>query len=215
MKTIKPLNLFLLFVFPLIVIAQTEKIDQSIMKQIRKEGLENSKVMDIAFHLTDASGPRLTASPGFMRAANYAKQQLSQWGLVNDTLDAWGDFGKSWELQKSYLAITSPWYRSLEAYPKVWTGGTNGLQHVGVLLITAKDSAGLDAYRGKLAGKIIIVERIDAYKQSFKPDAVRYTDEELNDMSNYKYRRLIQLLLAQIHLNYPPRVLFKICFLFY
>jgi hypothetical protein len=26
------------------------------MNQIRKEGLQNSKVMDIAFHLTDASG---------------------------------------------------------------------------------------------------------------------------------------------------------------
>ena len=40
-----------------------------------------------------------------------------------------------------------------------------------VILITAKDSAGLDAYRGKLAGKIIITDRTDTYKLSFKPDA--------------------------------------------
>ena len=53
---------------------QTENIDQTVMQQIRNEGLKNSKVMDIAFHLTDASGPRLTGSPGFMRAANYAKE---------------------------------------------------------------------------------------------------------------------------------------------
>ena len=38
--------------------------------KIRKEGMVNSKVMDIAFHLTDVSGPRLTNSPGFFRAAN-------------------------------------------------------------------------------------------------------------------------------------------------
>ena len=29
--------------------------------------------MDIAFHLTDVSGPRLTASPGFMKAVEWAK----------------------------------------------------------------------------------------------------------------------------------------------
>ncbi|MGB4845831.1 MAG: peptidase M28, partial [Ferruginibacter sp.] len=41
--------------------------------KIRKEGLDNSKVMDIAFQLTDVSGPRLTNSPGFFRAASWAK----------------------------------------------------------------------------------------------------------------------------------------------
>jgi carboxypeptidase Q len=185
MKFIRPLVILCLYV-PVIGIAQTENIDQNVMSQIRKEGLQNSKVMDIAFHLTDASGPRLTASPGFMRAANYAKDQLIQWGLVNATLDPWGDFGKGWELQKSYMAMTSPWYKSLEAYPKVWTGGTNGLHNAEVLLVTAKDSAGLDAYRGKLAGKILITDGIENYKQSFKADATRYDDKELDSMSNSK-----------------------------
>ena len=74
----------------------------------------------------------------------------------------------------------------MEAYPKVWTGGTNGLQNAEVILITAKDSAGLDAYRGKLAGKIIIIDRNDSYKLSFEPDAKRYTDAELDSMENFK-----------------------------
>jgi len=46
-----------------------------------------------------------------------------------------------------------PWYKSLEAYPKVWTGGTNGLHNAEVILIAAKDSAGLDEYRGSLLVK--------------------------------------------------------------
>ena len=45
----------LLFTFPLFAIAQKENIDQNVMQQIRKEGLQNSKVMDIAFPLTSVS----------------------------------------------------------------------------------------------------------------------------------------------------------------
>ncbi|MEO5782364.1 MAG: M20/M25/M40 family metallo-hydrolase [Ginsengibacter sp.] len=184
----KSIPFLFLFTFPLFANAQKENIDQNVIQQIRKEGLQNSKVMDIAFQLTDVSGPRLTASPGFMRAANYAKNQLTQWGLVNAMLDPWGDFGKSWELQKSYLAITAPWYKSLEAYPKVWTAGTNGVKNAELLLITATDSAGLNAYRGKLKGKILLIDRTDKYNLSFKPDASRYIDAELDSMSNIQMK---------------------------
>jgi hypothetical protein len=48
--------------------AQTEKIDLSVIQQIRKEGLEKSQVMNIAFQLTDVSGNRLTNSPEIGRA---------------------------------------------------------------------------------------------------------------------------------------------------
>ncbi len=181
-------GLLIFLLIPSLVSAQTENIDTSVMNQIRKEGLQHSKVMDIAFHLTDASGPRLTSSPGFMRAANYAKNQLAQWGLTNAKLDPWGDFGKSWELEKSYVALTAPWYKSLEAYPKSWTMGTIGQQNAEVILITAKDSAGLDEYKGKVKGKILLMDSDDSYKLSFKPDARRYSDEELDSMENIELK---------------------------
>ena len=72
--------------------------------------------------------------------------------------------------------------RPLETTP-AWTGGTNGLKNAEVLLITAKDSAGLDAFRGKLAGKVLIVDRTDSYKLSFKADATRYNDTQLDSMA--------------------------------
>lgn len=182
--------ILLLLLFPLLTIAQRENIDQNVMQQIRKEGLQNSKVMDIAFQFTDVSGQRLTSSPGFVRAATYAKNQLAKWGLENAMIDPWGEYGKSWELKKSYLAITAPWYKPMQAWPKVWTGGTNGLKNAQVFLVTAKDSAGLVElkrnFKGKLKGKIIIQDRNETYTQSFKPDARRYSDSELDSMANYK-----------------------------
>jgi hypothetical protein len=74
-------------------------------------------------------------------------QQLKQWGLTNVALDPWGDFGNGWELQRSYVAMTAPYYKPFIAIPKAWCKGTNGLQNAEVILITAKDSAGLDAYK--------------------------------------------------------------------
>jgi hypothetical protein len=172
-----------LLVLSIRLLAQDEKVDMPTIEKIRQEGLQHSQVMDIAFHLTDASGNRLTSSPGFFRAANYAKQQLTQWGLTGATLDPWGDFGKGWDLQKSYVAMTAPYYKPLIAYPKAWCNGTDGLKSASVLLISAKDSAGLDQYKGKLAGKILIPEIDETYQQSFKADANRWTDEQLDSIS--------------------------------
>ena len=165
------------------VMAQSDAPDAEVTAKIRNEGLNNSKVMDIAFHLTDVSGPRLTNSDGYFRAANYAKETLAGWGLKDAKLDPWGEFGKGWDLEKSYVAVTAPYYRPLIAYPKAWCAGTKGLQTGDILIVDAKDSASLDAYRGKLKGKIIILDRNDVYKQSFRADATRYTDEKLDSMS--------------------------------
>lgn len=183
MRKIICYSILLVLASPLISLAQDEKVDLNMVQKIRKEGLENSKVMDIAFNLTDMSGNRLTNSPGYNRAANYAKETLKGWGLQNAVIDPWGEFGKGWELEKSYIAITAPYYKPLLAYPKAWTGGTKGLNSAEVIVITAKDSTDLENYRGKLKGKVIIMDQMVNYKQSFKSDAVRYNEEELNKMA--------------------------------
>jgi carboxypeptidase Q len=161
-----------------------EKLDLDMLKKIRQEGTVNSKVMDIAFQLTDVNGPRLSASPGLMKASNWAKEEMTKWGLANAALEPWGEFGKGWELKKCYVAMTAPYYKPLIAFPKTWTKGTNGLKKAKVILVRAKDSLELDTYKGKLKGNIVLVYRKDTLRQSFQPDATRYTDEELDRMAN-------------------------------
>ena len=163
-----------------------DKVDLTTIEKIKTEEKERSKIMDIAFHLTDGSGSRLTISPGFTRAANYAVDKLKEWGLSNVKLDPWGEFGKGWEIQKTYVAMSAPYYKSIIALPKAWTSGTNGLQNPEVIVITAKDSADLQRYKGKLAGKVLLLDRSDAYNLSFKADAARFTDEALEKMANSK-----------------------------
>ena len=167
---------------PMTAMAQ-EKVDLEMMKKIREEGLQRSQVMDIAFNLTDKSGNRLTNSAGYARAANYAKEALTSWGVSNATLDPWGEFGKGWDLEKMYLAITAPYYKPILAWPKTWTAGTKGLKNAEILVVEAKDTLAIQAYSGKLKNKILIIDQLSEYKHSFKADAYRFTDEQLAKMA--------------------------------
>jgi carboxypeptidase Q len=131
------------------VFAQKENLDMAMMAKIKDEGLNRSQVMEIVFNLTDANGPRLMESPGYFRAANWAKNKLASWGLVNANLEAWGNWGKGWELEKYYLAMTAPYYKPIIGFPKTFSQGTDGLAHAEVILLDLKDSTGLPAYQGK------------------------------------------------------------------
>jgi carboxypeptidase Q len=171
------------------VFAQTsirlETPDMIAVNKIIEEGMNNSKVMQHAFYLTDVAGPRLTNSPGYQRAAEWAVKELKKWGIENARLEAWGEFGKSWNLDKSYVAMTAPYYRPIIAYPKTWTKGTNGLQSAELMVINPSDSNKLESLVPLMKGKVIAMESEEVYKHSFKADATRYTDEDLAKMAGY------------------------------
>jgi len=163
------------------VFAQSEA-DQAMLSKIRDEGLNRSQVMQTAFYLTDVSGPRLAGSPELKHAQEWAVSQLKSWGLANANREAWGKFGKGWEVQKNYAAITAPYYHAIVAIPKAWTPGTNGEIKGDVVLLKIDTITDLDQYKGKLAGKIVITDTKTKVTRSLKPDLARYTDEELDKM---------------------------------
>ncbi len=72
------------------VFAQNDSLNKAMIDKIRDEGMNHSQVMEIAFSLSDANGPRLMQSPGYFKAANWAKTELTSWGLVNANLEALG-----------------------------------------------------------------------------------------------------------------------------
>jgi carboxypeptidase Q len=154
-------------------------------EKIRKEAATNSHVMEYAFYLTDVSGPRLTNSPGYERAANWAKTELTKMGLKNARLESWGDFGKGWQQEQCYIAMTAPYYQPLIAVPRAWTGSTPGEgKFTGdVVMVKVKDSTELSQYTGKLKGKIVMVWSGAELKPSFDADGNRFTEEALAKMA--------------------------------
>ena len=177
MKRISLLPIFILI--STILIAQ-ERVDLDIIYKIKQEGLQNSKVMETAFYLTDVSGSRLTGSDGLKIAGDWAVNQLSEWGLQNANLEKWGEFGKGWDIDKSYVAMKAPYYQPLIAFPKAWTPGTNGEINGEVVVVAASNDEELEAFKGKLTGKIILIKGNDP-ETSFDADARRFTAEQMEE----------------------------------
>lgn len=177
----------LLFIIPVLFIAtlgfSQEKVDEDAVKKIRKEGLENSKVEEIAFQLIDKAGPRLSNSKGYERATAYAVKQLSDWGLTNSTTESWGEFGRGWEMEKSYVAMTKPYYMPFVAVPKAWTESTDGAISGKVMFLDIKTEEDFAKYKGKLKGAIVAIKPGASQGPTFSADALRYTEEQLNDMT--------------------------------
>jgi len=154
-----------------------------VISKIKKEESDNSKLMYIAHHLTDVSGPRLTNSPGFVRAATWAKDELAKWGLVNAQLEPWGEFGKGWQQEKCYVAMITPYYQPLIAVPRAWTGGTKKMLKGEVMLIKAQDTIEMAKYAGKLKDKIVMTWSATQLKPSFDADGHRFADTTLDRMA--------------------------------
>jgi hypothetical protein len=54
-----------------------------------------------------------------MRAATWAKNKLTEWGLSNANLEPWGEFGKGWEQTKCYVAMTGALLCTIDRYALV------------------------------------------------------------------------------------------------
>ena len=159
---------------------KTEKVDLHMVARIKNEGFNNSKVMETMYQMTDEVGPRLTGSTGMKNAEAWAKKRLADWGLEHVEIEPWGGFGKGWEIQKSYVALTAPYYQPLIGVPRAWTPGTNGTLNGSTILVKIDNLADMANYTGKLNGKIVVLQPASVEnKLNFAPDTRRMTDSEL------------------------------------
>lgn len=174
--------LAILLAMPLVA-RQNARVDYTAVYKIKDEGFNSSEVMDIAWNLTDRIGPRLTGSSGLKNAYDWTSQTFKDWGLKNVQVVPWGEFGKGWDVEKSYLAMTVPYYQSLIGIPKAWTPGTNGPIAAEVLYVEIESEDDLLKFKGKLRGKVVMLPTTIEAKTTFEADAKRFSDDELEEMT--------------------------------
>jgi hypothetical protein len=172
-----------------------DQVDLGVVYRIKTEAFDHSKVLEHLEYLSDRYGPRLTASPEFGEAADWALQRLRDYGLENVHTEKWGPFGRSWSLQKFSLEMIQPRYSLLAAWPLAWSGTTKGPLRGEPILAPApannrqQSDADLDRYiekyKGKLRGKIVLISEPihNIANWESTPLFRRYTDTELRDLA--------------------------------
>ena len=162
--------------------------DLDMANKIRSEGFYNSEVMHTLERLTDDIGPRLSGSPQMKKANNWTLKKLEEWGLQNAYLDPF-DFGRGWSHDSASIKLISPRDVSLHGIPVAWTPGTKGTITGDVIIFDASSEADLAKYKGKLAGKIIMMGLGKNIEEPENSVFNRYDSGELSKLKDFNVNR--------------------------
>jgi carboxypeptidase Q len=161
-----------------------QSVDRVAVNGIINQGLNQSQIMQTAAHLTDRIGSRMTNSPGMRQAEAWTQEQFRSYGLSNVRAEGF-EFGRGWSIVRSSARMTGPRPLQLSAIPIAWTPGTDGVISAGVVVAPMTKVADFDAWRGKLAGKIVMVTLPNTGSEPSEAAFRRLTDEELRNRTSY------------------------------
>jgi len=162
-----------------------ENLDYTMYQRIRDEGLAHSHVMDFASALADGIGPRLTGSPNLHRANEWTRDQLAAMGCSKAHLEDWGEFGMGWQQLNTWVRMTSPDTAVFIAQAAPWSPSTNGAVNGPAIWIEIKDEKDFDKYKGKLAGKIVLLGDMREVNPVDKPLFTRMDDKDLAKIADF------------------------------
>jgi carboxypeptidase Q len=161
-----------------------EKIDTAAISKIKDEGMNRSQVMETLSYLSDVYGPRLAGSPEYKQAADWVSQKFTSWGLQNVHYEKSAPFAKGWTLKQFSACVLQPRAFPLIACPKAWSPGLKGTVTADVVYLDASTPEELNAYKGKLRGKFVLISEPEEIEAHFEADARRLTDSDLLKMAN-------------------------------
>jgi carboxypeptidase Q len=156
-----------------------ENLDYNMYQQIRIEGLTHSHVMDYASALMDGIGPRLTGSPNLKHANEWTRDQLAAMGCSNAHLEDWGEFGMGWQQLNTWTRMSSPDTAVFITQAAPWSPSSNGAISGQAIWIDVKKEEDLDKYKGKLAGKVVLLGDMREVKPVDKPLFERDDEKDL------------------------------------
>jgi carboxypeptidase Q len=154
------------------------------LNRVIDQGLAHSQVVPTAEHLLDVIGPRLTNSPQMRQAEAWTQDQFKTWGLKNVHKEGFA-FGRGWSIVSSSVRMTAPRTVQLTAMPVAWTPPTKGTVSAPVVVAPMKRERDFEAYRGKLAGKIVLITLPNDGDEPDKPLFKRLTPEDISKMDKY------------------------------
>ncbi len=118
-------------------------------------------------------------------AEAWTQAKFAEWGLVNVHTEGFA-FGRGWWVKRASVRMTAPRAIDLAAVPVAWTPGTGGPVSAPVVLAPLRNAGDLAQWRGKLAGKIVLVSEPRDATDPDKPAFRRWTADELAALDVYE-----------------------------
>lgn len=176
-----------------------EEVDLNMVSRIKDQAFNHSRVMDYVHYLADVNGPRLAASPGYQRAAQWAVGTLKKDGIESARIEEFGDFGRSWSWSGISVQMIEPQVTSLIAVPLAWSAGTEGAitaeaiyaplwedpndpDQSNLVLLAERIDAYKKQYAGKLKGKVVLLTGKRPFTLPSTPAIQRWSEDDLNGM---------------------------------
>jgi carboxypeptidase Q len=164
----------------------TESLNLGMYARIREEGLNHSHIMEYAGALFDDIGPRLTGSPNLAKANAWTRDQLSAMGCTNAHLESWGEFGMGWRQISTSIDMVKPDTAVFIGQATPWSPPTHGSVTAEVIAVPElKEEKDLEAWKGKLAGKIILYGKPPEMSPDPVPLLQHYDENKLTQIFRY------------------------------
>ena len=182
-----------------------DAVDLEIVHRIRDQAFFHSKVMDYVHAIADRNGPRVTGSPGYRRAAEAAIEGFNAAGIDRAGLESWGTFGWGWEWTRVAVQMNAPQETTLVAIPADFSPGTQGPvtgevvfapvraleseypEDGNLIRVAEQIERWMAQQRGRLAGRIVMLEHPHRWILPEAPKEFRLTDEGLANLSDSSY----------------------------
>ena len=158
---------------------------QSENSRIIDEGMNHSQLMLTASELMDRIGPRLTNSHNLRKAEDWALAKFRSYGLSNVHREPFV-FGRGWNFTTSSARMIEPRPIDMVEIPVAWTPGTNGPLRAPIVVAPMSKVEHFAAWRGKLAGKIVLVSLPGTSDEPKDPVFKRLSDKDIADDDNYQ-----------------------------
>lgn len=148
------------------------------------EGLNRSEAMVTASQLMDGIGPRLTNSQNYRRAADWATARMAALGLQNVHREGF-DFGLGWNVESYRATMITPRRIDMTAIPVAWSPPTEGVIKAPVVIAPMSKAEHFAAWKGKLAGKVVMISLPGTSSEPTKPAFQRLDDKQIAEYDRY------------------------------
>lgn len=180
-----------LFIASLLILAGMQIVSAQVCQseemafKVKQEAFSNSQIRELSEFMTDLLGSRLEGSQMKLRAEKLVEGKLAEYGLSNARIEFATEFTRGgWDVEKTYAAMTSPYYCAFSVNPKAWSGSTDGLVKAECIIFDAQTAEDLEKYKGKVAGKILLIPANQQFSGGMHQSSPRYSDEELEALKS-------------------------------